>query len=59
MIYVVVDYSKGDDWNTECYYSIDENGAMTIHDIQQYKHTIDLEAQHDHRPTRPDLPDAG
>lgn len=59
MIYVAVDYAKGDDTTTECYYSYDGNEVMLIHDIQQYKHTIELEAQYDNRPTRPDLPDAG
>ncbi len=58
MIYVAVDLA-GDDWSTECLYSFDENGVMIVHDIQQYKNTIELKAQHDNRPTRPDLPDAG
>jgi len=60
MAYLALDPAgKNDDWNTECYYSFDEDGVMTIHDIQRYKHTIELEAQHDNRPIRPDLPDVG
>ena len=58
-IYVAVDFAHGDDWQTEGFYSLDKNGEIRIHDIHQYNHTIELETQHDNRPTRPDLPDAG
>lgn len=58
-IYVAVDFAHGGDCQAECFYSINKNGEILIHDIHQYRQSIEIETQHDNRPTRPDLPDAG
>lgn len=58
-IYAAVDFSHGDDWQTELCFSYDENGVMTVHDVQRFKKTIDGEANHNAIAARPNLPDAG
>lgn len=59
-LYVAFDYAgKHDNWNTECYFSYDEKGLMTVHDIQRFKKTIDGETNHKAIAARPNLPDAG
>lgn len=52
-LYIAVDHGRGDDWTGECLFEVLPDGKIMVHDIHQYRRTIELTAEFSEPPHTP------